>query len=89
MRDAASFIASQGPLPASSLAALAQGVAAPFRWWQSRRKLVRLIDMDDHLLQDIGVSRSDVRWALDLPFTYDPGIELQRRALGKRRERWG
>jgi hypothetical protein len=36
----------------------------------------------------MGVTREDVRWALDLPFTHDPGIELQRRALRNRHRGW-
>jgi hypothetical protein len=36
----------------------------------------------------VGVTREDVRWALDLPFAYDPGVELQRRALRNRARGW-
>ena len=88
MREAASFIASQSLSPTGLLATAVQGVLAPIRWWKSRRQLMRLVDTDDHLLMDIGVSRDDVRWALDLPFSHDPGRELQVRALRNRaRER--
>jgi uncharacterized protein YjiS (DUF1127 family) len=85
MREAASFIAGQGSrAPAGVLPTLVRDVAGAFRAWTKRRHLKTLSDFDDHMLADIGVTREDVRWALDLPFAYDPGIELQRRALRNR-----
>ncbi len=89
MREAASFIASQGNrAPAGVLSALVRDISAAFRSWNKRRQLKTLSDLDDHLLCDIGVTKEDVRWALDLPFAYDPGIELQRRALRNRVRGW-
>ena len=89
MREAASFIASQGsPAPAGVLTALLRDVSGAVRNWKKRRQLKTLSEFDDHLLADIGVTREDVRWALDLPFSYDPGVELQRRALRNRARGW-
>ena len=89
MREAASFIASRtGAAPEGLLAALAHQALAALRAWNNRRHLSRLSDLDDHLLADLGISREDVRWALDLPFSYDPGIELQKRAMRSRQCRW-
>jgi uncharacterized protein YjiS (DUF1127 family) len=89
MREAASFIARQaGSASSGALPALLDGLRTAFRSWRRRRQLVKLNDLDDHLLADMGVTREDVRWALDLPFTHDPGIELQRRALRNRHRGW-
>ena len=89
MREAASFIASQGDrATAGVLEAILRDVSSALRSWARRRQLKQLTDLDDHLLADIGVTREDVRWALDLPFPHDPGIELQRRALRNRVRRW-
>ena len=89
MREAASFIASQTRFaPAGALPALLNRVAKATRNWIGRRKLRQITELDDHLLCDIGVTREDVRWALELPFSYDPGLELQRRALRNRTRGW-
>jgi len=89
MREAASFIASQtGLAPAGVLSALLRDVRTAFRSWNARRHLKTLSEFDDHMLADIGITREDVRWALGLPFAYDPGIELQRRALRNRARGW-
>jgi uncharacterized protein YjiS (DUF1127 family) len=89
MREAASFIASQSGGAASGiLPALIAAIRSASQAWRARRKLSRLLDMDDHMLNDVGVCREDVRWALDLPFSYDPGLELQRRALRNRAQGW-
>jgi hypothetical protein len=40
------------------------------------------------MLADIGLSRRDVRAALDLPFSSDPTFELQLRATRNRRRGW-
>ena len=89
MREAASFIASQtGSASAGVLSALLRDVSTAFRSWNARRHLKTLSEYDDHMLADIGITREDVRWALGLPFAYDPGIELQRRALRHRAQGW-
>ena len=89
MREAASFIASQGSLaPAGVLTALLREMSTALRSWNKRRQVKTLGEFDDHLLADIGLTREDVRWALDLPFSYDPGVELQRRALRNRARGW-
>ena len=53
------------------------------RWianWRARRGLARLEEADDHLLDDIGVTREDVVSALRLPLDCDPVAEIYRRA---------
>jgi uncharacterized protein YjiS (DUF1127 family) len=88
MREAASFIASQSNADTPALGALLRKVIAPFRWWTRRRKLIQLRDLDDHVLEDIGVTRDDVRYAFSLPLAIDAALELHERAfLRSRRSR--
>jgi uncharacterized protein YjiS (DUF1127 family) len=89
MRDAAAFIASQtNSAPAGLLATLINTARTVWVAGLRRRKLASLLDLDDHMLADVGVTRADVKWALDLPFSHDPGLELQRRALRNRARGW-
>jgi uncharacterized protein YjiS (DUF1127 family) len=87
MREAAFFIAGQTG-STGILATILDKAFAAFSALKNRRRLAVLTDLDDHLLADLGVSRDDVRWALDLPFSYDPGVELQKRALRNRQPGW-
>ena len=87
MREAASFISRQTVSePAGIVQSLLQWGERALRAWMRRRMVSRLIDMDDHLLADIGVARHDVRRALHEPFGTDPSIELQR--IVDRRQGW-
>jgi uncharacterized protein YjiS (DUF1127 family) len=46
---------------ARALGALAQGAVAAARRWHERRQTIRaLLDLDDHRLKDIGLSRSTI-----------------------------
>jgi uncharacterized protein YjiS (DUF1127 family) len=55
--------------------------------WLKRRQLRRVENLDDHILQDIGVTRSELATALRLPLGIDPVWELERtrRRLNGRR----
>ena len=89
MREAASFIASQSSsVTESALAFTIDVLHRTWRAWRNRSKLSALSDYDDHMLSDIGLSRDDVRWALDRPFLQDPSAELNRRTLRGRDCRW-
>ena len=89
MRDAAAFIATQSSsAPAGILAVFVQAARSSYRAWSGRHKLTSLLDLDDHMLADVGVTREDVRWALELPFSHDPALALQQRALRNRAQGW-
>jgi uncharacterized protein YjiS (DUF1127 family) len=89
MREAALFVAGQrGSADAGILSAFVRSAGQALRSFKNRRKIVALSEFDDHLLADIGLSRDDVRRALDLPFAHDPALELQRLALRQRRRGW-
>ncbi len=56
---------------------------------RGRRELSRLATYDDAMLQDIGIARSDVEWALMQPWNADPSLALAMR-INRRKEsvRW-
>lgn len=53
--------------------------------WQRRRRIARLLDYDDHLLEDMGHRRSDLLEALTLPMREDAQALLQQRKDERRR----
>lgn len=57
------------------------------RNWRARRAVGRLDALDDFLLQDIGVTRTEVRWAAGLPLSVNAALELEERATRRRRGR--
>lgn len=55
------------------------------RNWGARRAVARLDALDDLLLDDIGVTRPEVRWAAGLPLSVNAALELEERANRRRR----
>ena len=52
--------------------------------WRKRRQLKQLETLDDHVLNDIGVSRADLMTVLSQPLSVDPVWELERQARARR-----
>ncbi len=52
---------------------------------RNRRKLKRLLDLDDHMLKDVGVTRGEIEVATNLPLSTDAATELRRMSLERRR----
>lgn len=48
------------------------------RAWARRRRLQRLQDYDDHLLEDMGYTRQELAWALSLPMRVNARRALRR-----------
>jgi len=67
-----------------AIVALALGVGRLGVAIKHRRDLARLVDVDDRLLADIGLKRSDLRDACSKPLWKDPTKLLVRR-VGERR----
>ncbi len=52
----------------------------------NRRNFKRLLDLDDAILDDIGVTRADVLIASRLPLQKNAALELRRMSLKSRRQ---
>ena len=52
--------------------------------WLKRRRLYRLQQLDDRMLNDIGLLREEVNAALGQPLRVDPVHDLNRRARHRR-----
>ena len=46
-----------------------------------RRAMESLLDLDDHRLDDLGITRADIRSAATTPLSVDASTELHRLAL--------
>lgn len=51
-------------------------LSAMYRAWRSRKAIMDMRDFDDAQLADIGLKRSDINMALDLPLSVDPSHHL-------------
>jgi uncharacterized protein YjiS (DUF1127 family) len=58
-----------------------------WRSWRSRREVELLLEADDHMLRDIGLTRGDVIGALAAAHDTDPSHHLIRARAEKRRAR--
>ncbi|CAN5225734.1 hypothetical protein BH10PSE7_BH10PSE7_05280 [soil metagenome] len=56
-----------------------------FRNWQSRRRVASLQELDDYLLDDIGVTREDIKWASATPLNENATLLLEDRASRRQR----
>ncbi len=59
-----------------------------FRNWQARSEMAKLANCDDQILQDLGILRDEVRWALRLPLSQNPRLALELCAFMRARH-WG
>lgn len=48
--------------------------------WRRRRTLRKLIELEDHMLRDIGVPRAELYRLMKLPLSIDPLWELERQS---------
>jgi uncharacterized protein YjiS (DUF1127 family) len=87
MREAAAFVAGQHSVSAGFLSSLVGAVDRFRRNLRSRRQIVHLSELDDHVLNDIGVTRGDIDAVLSQPLSNDPSRQLQQIALSNR-SRW-
>lgn len=64
---------------------LLRGGLSLFDALRRRRRFARLRDLDDHMLDDIGVTRAEVETAARLPLSENAALELRRISLERRR----
>ncbi len=74
------------PAVAGTAARLASAVSNFLRAWKNRREFYHLGEMSDAELSDIGLTRSDLTVAVDLPFGSDPTAHLGSLAEARLRE---
>ena len=68
----------------SAWKAVREAIVSLFVRYRNRRQVMGLNDFNDHMLNDIGISRDDVRFALrGGPFD-DNSMDLMRAALRRR-----
>ena len=65
--------------------ALSASLGERIKRLRRRRGFNRLLDLDDKMLDDIGVNRGEVRMASGLPLSVDAATELRRMSLERRR----
>ena len=66
--------------------------AIPGRWhpsslwrnFKARRKVRALADLENNMLDDIGITRTEIAWAARLPLTVNAAILLDQRARARR-----
>ena len=54
--------------------------------WKSRRAVAKLLDREDRILDDIGVTRDEIAWASHLPLSHNAACELERVAYRRRKQ---
>ena len=70
----------------SSVVRIVNAVSNFLRAWKNRREFYRLGEMSDTELADIGLTRTDLSVAIDLPFGSDPTVHLGALAETRQRE---
>lgn len=65
--------------------ALSNSLLDRLRQIRRRQKMLRLLNLDDHLLRDIGVTRGEIVAATRMPLSVDAATELRRMSLERRR----
>ena len=71
--------------PALSLTNPMPALRKAIRHWRRRRQFRRLLDLDDHMLDDLGVTRAEVIDASYWPLSVNAAVELHRISLERRR----
>ena len=73
------------PAPAFSFANPVSALRSTLRCWRRRRQFRRLLDLDDRMLDDLGVTRAEVVDASYWPLSVNAAVELHRISLERRR----
>ncbi len=68
--------------------AIANILMATWRNLSNRRRIRELYHLDDHLLKDMGLTRTDIGRALRSPIDLDPSVSLQEISMQRREIAW-
>lgn len=61
-------------------------LATLFSNWLARREVAKFKDCDDRQLCELGLTQTDIQWALQLPLSQNARVALEQRAfLGLRK----
>lgn len=74
-------------MPAMPPLGLLNALENRVRAWVRRRRLLRLLDYDDHILDDIGYTREELLWAASLPLKVN-AHEILRQRRERRLNGW-
>ena len=75
------------PAAVSAATAVATFVRAAWRAYCNRRAVVELLQVNDHMLRDLGLTRGDVHASLACPLLEDPSARLRVFAVERRAAR--
>lgn len=81
------YIDSQARPTGHAIHALASSLADRIGRIRRRRKFKSLLDLDERMLDDIGVTRDEVEYASGLPLSVNAATELRRISLARRRSK--
>lgn len=78
----------------TTVSSVMRSIGRAITLWANRRAVYRLATLEDRFLRDIGVTRSDIDWALSQPWRVDPSaalavrVERRKNAAGWARRRF-
>ncbi|MEP3279048.1 MAG: DUF1127 domain-containing protein [Stappiaceae bacterium] len=67
---------------------IANVLMATWRNLSNRRRIRELYHLDDHILKDMGLTRTDITTALRSSIDVDPSISLQEISVQRRETAW-
>jgi uncharacterized protein YjiS (DUF1127 family) len=76
------------PVHTAQVQAQAGIVARYLENWRARKAVRKLQELDPHLLKDLGLLRTDVTWASELPLSINAALALEEVSRRNRVMKW-
>ena len=67
------------------LNALARALEIRIGERRARKGISQMLDLDDHMLRDVGLTRNEIHRATHMPLSFDAATELHRISLARSR----